>query len=139
MSKTRFIWWGYVKAMIRRYPELKAEYDTLMEQAITPYYGGIRGANIPGRPVEKAISKTLGKNDQRELDAVLTAIQETKRRRGGQERLMLIDLVFWRRSKTLQGAAIELHVSGRTARRWHEDFIKAVAKHFGLLDESCAN
>jgi hypothetical protein len=135
VGKTRYIWWGYVKAMIRRYPELKALHDEIMQQSVTSGGGEMRGGNSPGRPVEQTAMRTMGEPEQREYDAVLSAITETKMKPDGHERIKMIDLVFWRRSHTLQGAAIKCNVSGRTARRWHTEFIKATAQYYGLLQK----
>lgn len=133
VGKTRYIWWGYVKAMIRRYPELKAMHDEIMQQSVTSGGGEMHGCNSPRRPVEQTAMRTMCYPEQREFDAVRNAIMATELRRDGADRIRLIDLVFWRRSHTLQGAAIKCHVSSATARRWHADFIKAVARYYGLL------
>lgn len=73
-------------------------------------------------------------NRARERDAVYAAIEQTKQRADGDEQLELIDLVFWRRTHTLAGAAMMIPCSERTARRWHTEFIRRVAKNYGLLD-----
>ena len=65
-----------------------------------------------------------------ELQAVARAIQRTEALKTGIERLRLVDLVFWKRSHNVVGAAIELHISEPTAIRWHRDFVKAVACEF---------
>ena len=102
MSKPRYRWWSYVKAMIRNYPTLVDRY--------------IQGPALWER------------------EAVQRAIDQTEQMVDGKERLQVIDLVFFRQTHTLEGAAVLIPCSERTARRWHTDFIKAVAKEFGLLD-----
>lgn len=72
--------------------------------------------------------------ERREWEAVTKAIAITAQQVAGEERLKLVDLIFWRRSHTLPGAAMELHCSERTAQRWHTDFIYTTARAFGLLD-----
>lgn len=101
MSNPRYYWWGYVKAMIRKY---ETNDDALFGVAL------------------------------REHIAVAEAIAQTSDFPDGQERLTLISLVFWERTHTLEGAAMAVNVSARTARRWHTDFIKLVAKKYGLLE-----
>ena len=71
---------------------------------------------------------------KREHDAVQAAIEQTQRMRGGHERLKIVDLVFWQCTHDLSGAALQVPCSERTAQQWHADFIKAVARNFGLLD-----
>ena len=68
----------------------------------------------------------------REFDAVEQAVEITRGYGSGPLRLRFIDLVFWRKSHTLEGAALECHISRRTAIRYHSDFIKLVAKCMGF-------
>ena len=133
MSKPREIWWGYVKAMIRRYPTLEQEYKALHEPSITSNISGMPGGRgVPSNPVEKVALRELPPTKQHELEAVQEAIKATRRMYGGEERIKLVNLVFWKRSHTLDGAAQELHLSERTARRWHTAFIYLVAEKYGL-------
>ena len=71
---------------------------------------------------------------QREHRAVAHAVEATRGLPDGAERMALVDMIFWRRSHTLTGAADVCHVSERTARRWHSDFIWLVARAFGLTE-----
>ena len=71
---------------------------------------------------------------EREFQAVNSAIMATKTYKDGEIRLQMLTLIFWKQSHTLQGAALKVHVSGRTARRWHTEFIRLVASFYGLLD-----
>lgn len=66
--------------------------------------------------------------------AVQRAIEQTERMENGGERLQVVDMVFFRQTHTLEGAALMVPCSERTARRWHTDFIKCVAKEYGLMD-----
>lgn len=102
MSKPRYPWWGYIKAIIRQYDA---------------------GKFVPTGSAQSA-----------EYQAVMDAVAQTEAMCNGKERLRLVKIVFWSRTHTLEGAALELHCSDRTARRWHTDFILLVAKKRGLLD-----
>lgn len=103
MSKPRYSWWGYVKAIIRRYdPD--------------------RELWLRGVPLKESC-------------AVSQAVSETGSMQDGEERLRFIRLVFWDKTHTLEGAAMAVSCSDRTARRWHTDFIKCVARNYGLLDD----
>lgn len=102
MSKPRYSWWGYIKAVIRQYPSLM-------------------DAEVSG------VAK-------REKEAVRAAVEATEQLDNGADRLMVVDLVFWSRTHTLEGAAMQVHVSERTARRWHTEFIMLVGKYRGMLD-----
>ena len=101
MSRPRYKWWGYVKAMIRAYPTLE----------------------------EKLCQGT----EAREREAVCRAKEATCALEDGKDRLRLVEMVFFKQTHTLDGAAQEIPCSLRTARRWHRDFIRQVAKEFGLL------
>lgn len=100
MSKPRYPWWGYVKAIIRRY-DPSGKWDGI---------------------------------EKKENDSVLDAVAETRDMPDGEERMKLVQLIFWEKTHTLEGAALEINCSERTARRWHTDFIKCVARHYGLLE-----
>lgn len=101
MSKPRYIWWSYVKAVIRLY-----------------------------KPPDRVGVGTLTK---REMDAVSDAIGQTESLPDGEGRMNLLNLVFWSKTHTLAGAAMEVHCSYRTAQEWHKQFILLVAKNLGLL------
>lgn len=133
MGKPRYRWWGYVKSVIRAYPEFKKELEELRLQSVTAAYGPVSGHSGTGRPVERAAMKQLSPADQREYEAVTAAMKETARLPDGQERLKIMDLVFFRQSHTLQGAAMAAHLSYRSARRRQNDFILLVAQNLELL------
>lgn len=71
---------------------------------------------------------------KKEAEAVKSAIEFTGQKEDGEDRLKVIDLIFWKKTHTLPGAAMRIPCSERTARRWHTEFIKEVAKNFGLID-----
>lgn len=135
MSKPRERWWGYVKACIRAYPDLKERAMELRRTPITPRYGGSGGSGGPSDPVSAAALRTLPPQDQREYEAIEAAIRETAMLTDGATRLAIIELVFWRQSHTLQGAAFRTHLSYMSARRRQEHFIRLVAKNMGLIEK----
>ena len=95
MSKPRYIWWGYVKALIR----------------------------TAGNPR----SRKYGYLSEAEIAAFQSVWESTD-----QDRQRLIAMVLIRQSHTIPGAALKLHISERTAQRWHAEFICAVAQRLGL-------
>lgn len=128
MSKTRYGWWGYVKDIIRRYPGLCEEYESLHSQSITADYSGAPHENGGAqRTVEAIAIRELPHNEQREYEAVRAAIVQTKLYKNAEDRLKVIKLVFWKQSHTLEGAAMCVPCSYRQARRYHSEFILAVA------------
>ena len=95
MSKPRYIWWGYVKALIR----------------------------AAGNPR----SRKYGYLSEAEIAAFQSVWESTD-----QERQRLATMVLIHQSHTIPGAALKLHISERTAQRWHAEFICAVAAQLGL-------
>lgn len=135
MSKPRYGWWPYIKNVIYSYPALRSLHQQSLAQQITPAYSGQSGGSSGnGRKTEQTVVRASTRTAAREYEAVHLAIQQTRQLDGGAERLRLIRLVYWARSHTLTGAAQEVHVSFATAKRWHGEFVRLVAKNFGLLD-----
>ena len=139
MSNRKYGWWGYVKDIIRRYPELQREYAQLHIQSIIPQYSGMPGGGGDPHKVESVALRQLPGIKQREYDAMESALRLTRSLRDGAEREHFIDLVFWRQTHTLSGAAMRVHVSERTAQRWHAEFIKCVAGFYGFEIEKDEN
>ena len=136
MSSPRYDWWPYVKGMIRRYPELCARQEELRRTKMSPNLTGMPGAHgQTSDPVADAALRELPEINRRELEAVRQAIDETLTMPNGKERLEMVRLIFWKKTHTLEGAAMTCHVSYITARRWHGEFIKDVARAFGLLQK----
>ncbi len=134
MSKPRYDWWPYVKGIIRRYPALKEQYDELHNQSMTPTYSGMPHYSGASRVVEAVALRELPSTAQREYEAVRRAIEITERYKNGRDRLAVVSMVLWKQSHTLEGAALLVPCSIATAWRYHGDFIKQVAKNYGLMD-----
>lgn len=134
MSTPRYDWWTYVKGMIRRYPDLCAQQESLHEPCLTYVSDGMpHGRGNTSDPVANTALRELPDINRRELEAVRQAVEETRTLKDGAERMKMIRLVFWDRTHTLEGAAMELHWSARKLVEWHGEFIRCVAKKFGLL------
>ena len=136
MSKPRYAWWGYVKNMIRRYPSLKAEYEELHSQSVTAQYSSLPHTEGVSRGTEMVSIRELPSTRQREYEAVRRAIEQTRGYANSKERLAVVDMVLWKRSHTVEGAALNVSCSYATARRYHWEFIITVAKQYGLLDKN---
>lgn len=78
--------------------------------------------------------KVLSGIAMKESEAVRAAVEQTEALPNGAERLAVIDMVFWKQTHTLAGAAMQVPCHYETARHWHTDFIRAVARNLGLLD-----
>ncbi len=135
MSNPRYHWWGYVKWVIRDYPDKKIELAEMKAMCITPAYSGMPGGGEPQRGPEKLALKGFAGQKKREFEAVANAIAYTEKLVNGQDRIKFIDMVFWKQTHTLVGAGKALYVEERTAQEWHRQFIRLVATYMGLLDE----
>ena len=72
---------------------------------------------------------------QREIAAVKTALAELDmKRRDNKYKLALVEMVYFRRSHTLYGAAAYLGIPERTAHRWVNKIIVRVAQEMGFLE-----
>lgn len=135
MSKPRDRWWGYVRAVIRAYPELRARAKELQRTPITPRYGTSGGSSGPSDPTATAALRQLPKQEQREYEAVDAAVRETGKLSDGEARLTIIELVFWKQTHTLEGAAKKVHMSYMSARRRQMAFIRLVAQNLGFIEK----
>ena len=135
MSKPRYHWWAYAKAIVRMYPQLKREYEALHTQRITGDPENVRGGKGGvSRSVEITALRQLPPARQKEYDAVTKAIELTQRLPSGETRLAFVDLVFWKQTHKVESAALKLYISESTARRYHTEFIRLVGFCYGLED-----
>ena len=133
MSRPRHGWWSYAKYMIRQYPALKARLEELQSQSVTANLSGMPHGGGVSDPTADAATRELPPEKQREFEAVRGAVESTLAHKGtGLERLELIRLVYWANTHTLEGAALKLHISYRTARRWCQEFTEMVGEKYGF-------
>ncbi len=126
-------WRQDTRRIIRKYPELRRREMALHEQKVTPTYSGMPGGGCASRTTETIATRTLNATDQRNLDAVKKAIETTMRYRNGDLRIRVIDLMYWKKTHTMEGAAMQTHVSIRTAQDWHNAFVELVDAYLRIL------
>ena len=88
--------------------------------------------------VKNMINRYPTKTNEEETKAVSIAVEETNRLLDGSDRMKVINMVFFKKTHTLQGAALNVPCSYETAKRWTQQFIRLVAKSFeccGLLKD----
>lgn len=136
MSKPRYIWWDYVKKMVKQYPRLRQEYLSLKETSVTAKLTGEpRGGGISD-PTAACALRELPTVQQKELEAVERAINATLLLSDGEIKMQLIKLKYWcGKEDKLINAALHIPCSEATAKRWHGEFIRLVAENYGLLDK----
>lgn len=134
MSNPRYKWWSYIKAVIREYPSLKKEYEELHEQTVTASMTGMPGSGNVSRSTEMIAVRELPFVKQREYEAVRRAIECTKTMKNGDIRIHLVDLVYWKKSHTVEGAAMRVGYSVDRGKQIHGEFVRLVAKFYGFMD-----
>lgn len=133
MSNPRYGWWSYAKFLVKAYPGIKKEYNDLHDQRITSSPDAMKGCGL-NRTIENIAIKQLPPARQADYDAVTKSIEQTKRLKTGSERLKVIDMVYWKQSHTLDGAAYNIGYSYEQVKRFHGDFIRLVGFNRGLED-----
>lgn len=133
MDRPRRGWWGYVKWVIRDQPEKRRELEAMRSAGGFASDGTPRSTEARRTTEDRALRGFSGWK-AREYDAVERAVLETTSLPDGAERLRLIDMLFWRQTHTLHGAAYELHIGYRTARRWQARFVVRVAEQLGFTE-----
>lgn len=133
MSSPRYRWWGFVRRMIRDYRGLKVQYENLHSQNVTASISGMPGGGGVSRSVENIALKQLPADDQKAYDAVSRALEITNMLPDGELKCELIRYVYWNKQQhTVKDAALQLHISRRTAERWHAEFVRLVGKCYGF-------
>lgn len=79
-------------------------------------------------------SRTLSGVSLADYEAVDRSIADMEMFPDGDKRMMLIRLLYWDKTHTLEGATVEIPCGRATAVRWQRQFFEAVARHRGLLD-----
>lgn len=137
MSKPRYRWWSFARAMVRDYPTLKADLAELHRQTTTSNTSGMPKGGGARRTVESIALRQLAPDDQKVYDAVTSALEITKLRPDGKERVQLIRMMYWAKTRsTAKSAAIQLHISEVTAKRWHGAFVRLVGRCYGFEDDT---
>lgn len=67
-----------------------------------------------------------------QIQAICRAIDGTMALPNGEDIMRVVDLVLIKKSHTVAGAAMCAYVSEDTAKRWHSNFIRAVARELGF-------
>lgn len=90
---------------------------------------------IRSYPARQKNADTLGRQENREFETVTKAIEQTKTMADGRNRIQIIDMTLWKQTHTIDGTAIALHLSERTAQRYRWQFVALVGMHYGFLTQ----
>lgn len=103
MASKRPNWWNYVKKILQEYPEL-----------------------IKKKP------EKLTHNEKRKIGAVNLAIAKNINEPNAEERIKIINLVYFKKTHAIYGAAQTIPCHENTAGHWQAEFIKWVADGLDL-------
>ena len=134
MRRPRPPWEGYIKRVIRQYPERAADLGDLHAPGLTARYGAAPGGGGSGRTTEAVAIRQLPPAEQANYDAVRRALELTAALPDGKLRLRMVRMVYWDGRYNLTAAALRLNVSLRTAQRWNAKLLYQVAFNRGLID-----
>lgn len=128
---------SYVEWQLEHYHEDKRQLEQyrldLMPTATANYnFNGGGRASEPGNPTERAALKMATnpyilatERSIRAIDAVLERCDETEKK--------LVELVYWRKSHTVFGAAMKVNYSTKTAYRHINSILCSIALELGLV------
>ena len=136
MSKYRYWWRPNVERLLKTYPALKAMQAAAKNPTLTARYGGQPGGGGISRGTENLALKTpLTAREQEAVEAVDKAIEEIRRQRDGETVLKIVTMVDFKRSHTIEGAAMVLYMHRVTASDKRTRFIDTVGKNLGWLNK----
>lgn len=134
MSKPRYGWWSYAKYMARNYPNLCLELKDKQSISTTANYSSSHRGSGEARGTESAAIRQLSPVKMREYEAVRKAVDAAGSVPGnGHLRMKMVEMVYFKRTHTLEGVCQVLHISYGTAKNYNHDFLCGIAKNFGLL------
>ena len=132
-------WKSHVKEIVSEYPRYKKEIKEIEQKAI------FKSASRDGQPSgggtsdKTAMSALEHASDTRIshlrkcVEAVEHAIYIIDRSENSIDRRRIISMAYWQKTHTLYGAALDVPISERQARRWNNEFFKIVGKYMGFL------
>lgn len=121
-------WWYHARQIAKKYPELHRQLEMLRSQNVTPHMDGMPSGGEISRSTERAALRELpNKTDRADYGAVDKAIRITKQYPNSDRRMQIIDLLIWRNSHTVDGAAMVTHYSRDAVKDFHAAFLTLVA------------
>jgi len=124
--KPKDTWRRRTRTAAHAYPGLKAAERELREVRITPTFDH-ENAHGSFRSTEDAAIRELPPAQRRQLEAVENALRAMSSLASAEDRQKLIQMVYFTgRRYTIDGAALQIPVSPRTAQLWNSDFLLLV-------------
>ena len=119
-------WRRQARRALRDYPRLKKKQGAT-DQQITPVYGGSPVQHEATRVTEDiALRSTLTEAEANIISAVEFAMQMQSWYYNADARLKMVKLVYFRKTHTMQGAAMECGYSFDSICKWNTEILSAV-------------
>ena len=119
-------WRSEARAALRQYPKLKRRQGE-NDMQITPVYGGAAVQHSASRTTEEvALRSTLTEREENIISAVEFMLNMQRRYYNADARLRMLKLVYWSRTHTMQGAAMEVGYNINTVKAWNTEMLTAV-------------
>lgn len=111
---------------LKQYPKLKRR-QSETDMQITPVYGGAAVQHSASRVTENiALRSNLTEREENIISAVEFAMRMQHYYPNGDERLKMMELVYFKKTHTLAGAAEVCHYSVDAVFRWNVELLTAV-------------
>ena len=119
-------WRSEARTALRLYPKLKRRQGE-NDMQITPVYGGAAVQHSASRTTENvALRSTLTEREENIISAVEFMLQMQRRYYNADARMRMLKLVYWSRTHTMQGAAMEVGYNINTVKAWNTEMLTAV-------------
>ncbi len=91
---------------------------------------------IPVRMIQEYSRIKKDKSSQAKIftNAIEKALNDTEQMPNGRLRIRAVDLVYLKKTHTIDGASQKLYVSRSTLKRYLYDFVELVAKYAGFIE-----
>lgn len=119
-------WRREARRALRDYPRLKRKQGD-NEQQITAQYSGVAVQHSASRVTENvALRSTLTEREENIISAVEMAMWMQQHYPNGAERVRMMELVYFKHTHTIEGAADVVHYSPDALWRWNTEILTAV-------------
>lgn len=119
-------WRSEARTALKLYPKLKRRQGE-NEMQITPVYGGAAVQHSASRTTENvALRSTLTEREENIISAVEFMLNMQSRYANSKERLRMVELVYFKHTHTIDGAADIVHYSPDALWRWNGEILTAV-------------
>lgn len=126
---------GFVVWLLEHYHEDKRTLEKLKNDLIPSPVANMSmtgGGGGDGRSMERVVDRIITNQNIRHIETSQAAVQRALQKCTPEE-IKLIELVYWKHSKNVTGAALEVGYSAVTAYRHINSILTNIAKEMGFI------